>query len=316
MIIATIMSAALAVAAQFPPVTSLPLECEKVVTVSGKEPSWLPEAKKFKLIWNDEFDGDKLDMTKWSFRTNFWGSRFTCFADENDTDAVKVEDSLLYLYVREKDGRFYSPHLQTGALVYDGPKTDDGKAFWPYAKREKPKFMHKYGYYECRAKTQRERGWWSAFWLQSPDVGATLNPTHSGIECDIMECFTPGRIIPSAMHYNGYGADYRGFQSDRGSGNIHSRALAIDQDEFHVYGCLWEPDGYTFYIDGRRKGPKIGHGEGEAVSDTEQFILVSTECHSYRRNGKPESKVLSKAVQANDAFVIDYVRVFDIVPEN
>ena len=305
---------AILIAAALPSVTTLPLECERVNAVEGKAPSLLPAGRAFKLVWNDEFDGKSLDRTKWSFRTHFWGNRFTCFADENDKDALELRDSLLYLYVREKNGRFYSPHLQTGALLYDGPMKDSAKkGFWPYAKREQPKFMHKYGYYECRAKTQKEKGWWSAFWLQSPDVGSTLDPKRSGIECDIMECFTPGAILPSCMHYNGYGPDYKGFQSDRGKGDIHARAVAIDPEEFHTYGCLWEPDGYTFYLDGRRKGPKIGRGEGEAVSDAEQFILVSTECHSYRGNGKPAVEPLTKAVAAKDAFIVDYVRVFDLV---
>jgi len=304
---------AILLAAVLPSVTTFPVACEKADVVVGKAPSLLPKGRAFRLVWNDEFDGTALDRSKWSFRTHFWGNRFTCFADEDDTDALEVKDSLLYMYVREKEGRFYSPHLQTGALLYDGPMKDPAKkGFWPYAKRDRPKFMHKYGYYECRAKTQKEKGWWSAFWLQSPDVGSTLDPKRSGIECDIMECFTPGCILPSCMHYNGYGADYKGFQSDRGKGDIHARAVMIDQDEFHVYGCLWEPDGYTFYLDGRQKGFKIGKGKDEAVSDAEQFILISTECHSYRGNGKPAVEPLTKAVAAQDAFIVDYVRVFDI----
>ena len=35
--------------------------------------SFLPEGKKWKLVWNDEFDGTELDRTKWTFRLNFWG---------------------------------------------------------------------------------------------------------------------------------------------------------------------------------------------------------------------------------------------------
>ena len=30
--------------------------------------SLLPTGKKWKLVWNDEFDGMERDMTKWSFR--------------------------------------------------------------------------------------------------------------------------------------------------------------------------------------------------------------------------------------------------------
>ena len=27
----------------------------------------------------------------------------------------------------------------------------------------RPKFMHRYGYYECRCRLQQKAGWWSAF---------------------------------------------------------------------------------------------------------------------------------------------------------
>ena len=36
-------------------------------------PSFLPEGKKWKLVWHDEFDGDSLDENKWGYRRYFWG---------------------------------------------------------------------------------------------------------------------------------------------------------------------------------------------------------------------------------------------------
>ena len=30
------------------------------------------ENEKFKLIWNDEFEGDTVDMTKWSYELGNW----------------------------------------------------------------------------------------------------------------------------------------------------------------------------------------------------------------------------------------------------
>ena len=38
-----------------------PVACERVAAVEGREASLLPSGRKFKLVWNDEFDGDKLD---------------------------------------------------------------------------------------------------------------------------------------------------------------------------------------------------------------------------------------------------------------
>ena len=39
-----------------------PVICESVATVDGREPSLLPKGRTFKLIWNDEFDGDAHDI--------------------------------------------------------------------------------------------------------------------------------------------------------------------------------------------------------------------------------------------------------------
>ena len=42
-------------------------------------------------------------------------------------------------------------------------------------------------------------------------------------------------------------------------------SIKLDKTEFHVFGLLWEPDGYTLYIDGVQHGEKVGGGPGEAV---------------------------------------------------
>ena len=47
-------------------ISSLPIACYEARTVVGHEPSLLPVGRKFKLVWHDEFDGIRLDESKWS----------------------------------------------------------------------------------------------------------------------------------------------------------------------------------------------------------------------------------------------------------
>ena len=101
-----------------------------------------------------------------------------------------------------------------------------------------------------------------------------------------MESFDPGEIIPHCFHANGFGAEYRGYKCPRVKENDEA-ILALDKTKFHVFGMLWEPDGYTMFVDGRQHGPKVGWGEGESVSQTEEFVLLTTEAKWYRRNDKP-----------------------------
>ena len=153
------------------PLDSLPLVCAASDAVPGHEPSLLPPGRKWMLAWNDEFDGDRLDETKWRFRTNFWGRRAHWFAAPED-GAVEVRDSLCRLkLVKKGEGRFVTPQLQTGGLVWDIPRLENPKGFWPLPKREPPTFLHRYGFYECRCRTQQMPGWWTAFWMQTPMQG-------------------------------------------------------------------------------------------------------------------------------------------------
>ena len=270
--------------------------------------SLLPPGKEWRLVWHDEFDGTELDMTKWSFRYHILQKRQMCLTDE----AAKLDGKgNLVLSLIEKDGHYYSSQLQTGENYLDRPgeKFDESGFCWPIAEFSKPKFMHKFGYYEIRCKLQTQEGWWSAFWLQSPRIGSSPDPAVAGVEVDIMESFRRDNTVSHNNHWSGYGPDHK----HAGSGDIK---LGDTPDGYHTFGLEWTPDEYIYYIDGKESWRC-----SEAVSQTEQFILVSTECMGYRwlnvLTGEPwqtntPDPALKKAVLP-DAFIVDYVRVYDEV---
>jgi hypothetical protein len=130
-----------------------------------------------------------------------------------------------------------------------------------------------------------------------------------------MESFEPGRYIVHAFHYNGCGPEYKRFNAQRAPytptpEGAFKVSYPISTDEFHTFGLLWEPDGYTVFIDGRQSGHKVGRLGDEVVSETEEFILVSTELKGFRQNGRPVPEVAA-ACEAGDEFTIDHVRVYD-----
>ena len=283
--------------------------------VRGEAPSMLPNGRTWKLVWHDEFNGAELDTSKWGFRTNFWGVNAHWFARPED-GAVEVTNGVARLkIIRRKDGRFASPQLQTGELIWDSQGLNRQKdSLWKFPKREKPKFAHRYGYYECRARLQRKEGWWSAFWMQAPGSGASLSPRDGGVEQDIMESFHPGEIITHAFHTRGYGADYRGYNAHNMPVSIadSTPAWKVDTEEFHNFGLLWEEDGYTVFIDGKQSGGKVTCG-GEGASAVEEFIMLTTECKMFRTGlGKGKADpALEAAWKAGDDFAVDFVRVFE-----
>ena len=279
----------------------------KIFEVDGHEPSLLPDGN-WKLAWADEFDGKELDTTKWEYRTNIWGRRHPCFSEDG---VILDGNSNAVFKIFEKDGEICSPHLQTGSNWIDSPRTNDDVANkvkhednsglqWPIGKLTEPKFTHRYGYYECRCKLQKYAGWWSAFWLQSQIIGSSLDPGLSGIEVDIMESFSPGEVSVHVLHYDGYGEDHK-----RRIIGEHKKGMSLD--EYHRFGVLWEPDGYTFFVDGVQDGEKAE----SPVSHIPQFILISTEVNGYRTAAHAPTEEAKIAAKVGDEFVVDYVRVFD-----
>ena len=275
----------------------------KKFEIKNHEPSYLPDGD-WKLAWSDEFDGDTLDKTKWDFRLHLFHKKHEAWIED---EGIEVKDGNLVFKLVEKDGKYHSAQLQTGENWYDRPGE---KNEWNVAKFKEPKFLHKFGYYECRCKLQKGNNWWSAFWLQSPNIGTLPDEKKAGVEVDILESFFGNSYIPHYIHFGGYGADYK-FDTTKDPKDFAMSRDAIPVDDgWHRFGCLWEEDGYTFFVDGKQSGKKLTGG----VSHTEQFILIGTECVGYRSDvpGIYKKTGCDKIVE-NDKFIVDYVRVFDKV---
>ena len=84
--------------------------------VEGHEPSFLPDGKKWKPVWSDEFDGDRLDTDKWSFRLNYWGYPAEQYTDKGVS--LDGNGCVVFRPVVE-NGMVKSSQLQTGANSFD-----------------------------------------------------------------------------------------------------------------------------------------------------------------------------------------------------
>jgi len=266
-------------------------------SVKDHEYSLLPEGKEWELIWSDEFDGDQLDTTKWGFRLNFWGKPFEGYTDQG---IILDGKSHIELHRVERNGYYVSPQLQTGSNSFDIPKGNQfhpvtSNTFWPLGNLEPAKFIHRFGFYECRCKFQKDpETMWSAFWTQSPSIGASYDPAWCGVESDIMEYPHVGRISTGNI-MGGYGNQFRD------EGRVWY-PMQDTEDGFHRFGMLWTPTEYVFYYNG-----EIVSRANKDVSQIPQFILLTTEVKGWRKNVPiPVGDHFE-----DDAFIVDYVRVFD-----
>ena len=272
----------------------------KEYPVEGHETSFLPEGS-WKMVWNDEFDGVELDRSKWDYRLSMMGRRHPAWTDKGvrlDGKGNAVFSLLL------EEGRPVSSQLQTGYNFMDEPvvPTKFGRDHlqWNIGKLKENLYTHTFGYYECRCKLQQHpEGWWSAFWIQSPVIGASLDPAETGSELDVMECFNRGEVHSHNVFTGGYGLDSK--RASVGGFN------GLDQTVFHRFGLLWDETGYTFYVDGKEDG----HID-KFVSKRPEFLLISTEVKGYRYEDHQPVKEAFDLV-GKDVFTVDYVRVFDPV---
>ena len=273
----------------------------KKYNVDGHEYSLLPDGFEWKLAFSDEFDGGELDRTKWSFRKHLFHKPHPAWIED---EGIEFDGSNIIFKLVEKDGKLYSSQLQTGENWYDRPSGEG----WGIAKFSTPKHLHKFGYYEVRCKLQKGDNWWSAFWLQSPTIGTHIDEKRAGVEVDILESFFGNTYIPHFIHWGGYGDDYH-FDStlDVNRAATSKDSIPVD-DGFHRFGCLWDEEGYTFFVDGKQSGRKLT----SAVSHTETFILVGTEVVGHRHYIPGVYRDVDNIKEVrDDRFIVDYVRVFD-----
>ena len=149
---------------------------------------------------------------------------------------------------------------------------------------------------------------WSAFWTQSPTIGARFEPEWCGVENDIFEYFHDGQATTGNI-MGGYATQFKA------DGRVKYN-LEETEDGWHYFGMDWSPEGYVFYCDGKEVSRCNAH-----VSHVPQFIMLSTEVRGYRRIQQmkakgvdlKEAKFAVKGEFVDDAFIVDFVRVYDKV---
>jgi beta-glucanase (GH16 family) len=197
-----------------------------------------PAGKTWKVIWNDEFDGTKVDESKWDVapdapRKGGWWMRKAVSLDGNGNLVIRT--------FKESD------KYATGCA------------------RTKGKFEHAFGYYEARCRFQHEQGHWSAFWITGSGVSKIGDEGRDGTEIDIMEKPWLDERVQHTFHWDGYG------KAHRTEGKV-AKIPGVMQG-FHTFGLWWKPDEYIFYVDGNETWRTKAGG----VCQVPQYILLSDE---------------------------------------
>ena len=220
---------------------------------TSKSPaSRLPIAGTWKKVFDDEFNGDSLDRSKW-YPSCQWGSSATFYCVNTaypshtcfQPGEVKVGKGLLTLTLIKRksvceNGKAY-PY--TSGFI---DTTHDGLP---------PHFQFRYGYLEARIKMPSSRGgpgYWPGFWS---------GPARGGWppEVDVVEWNSRGdpalKLGPDSTS-----AFYH--MSCRKTVCRAGNAVRLPFNPsggFHAYSLDWEPNGITWFVDGHQILRYRGH---------------------------------------------------------
>lgn len=196
-----------------------------------------------KMVWNDEFNGNTLDASKWSPAPAWNRQGGSYWSDDN---FEMTGNGQVKISVTERNDSVFC-----GAI------------------RTHNKFDKKYGYFEVRCKVPQLKGGWAAFWMM-PYGNRPGNQGNDGTEIDIFESINGWQgKINHALHWDGYGSEHKkeAYRFDRPD---------LYDNNYHKFGVLWTPDEYIFYIDDQETWRTTAGG----VSDVNQYLKLTMEVAS------------------------------------
>jgi Glycosyl hydrolases family 16 len=182
----------------------------------------------WRLIFQDEFSGNRLDLSRWN--PNWFGG---------PSDVTKPVNSAEKACYRPEHNIVSGGVITQYAERYENCATKTGQVYQAATGgiTTIDKFTFTYGAAEARIRTSCEPGSWNAWWFNGED-----HPLDG--EMDILESYgdNPDRST-FHYHYLRNGSEY----GPGGSVNIPGACRG-----YHTYAVDWEPGILRWYYDGRQ----------------------------------------------------------------
>ena len=240
------------------------------------------------LAWSDEFDGETIDTTNWTYDIGGWGwgnGEAQYYTDRSEN--ARVQNGLLVIEAAKE--QFEASYYTSARLLTQGLRE------------------FQYGYIEARIKVPDGKGTWPAFWMLGANFGRdTENPDDSNWpdvgEIDIMEyAGKEPDLVLGTIHGPGY--------AGAGGLTTWNRQEFSIADDFHTFAIDWDYDGIRWYFDGELYAEKSRDsvGEREWVFDQPFFIILNLAL------GGTIGGLIPPDADFPQYLYVDYVRVYQPV---
>ena len=235
-------------------------------------------------LWNDEFDGETIDASKWTYDigtgSSGWGNNeWEYYTDRKENAYVK--DGVLHIRAQKED--------------YKGQKYTSARML------TKGKFAFKYGTVEARIALPTGKGIWPAFWMLGENFDTVGWPACG--EIDIIEAVNSENIVYGTNHWAN-GSEYATYGNN--TGNYRDKKHEMDITQFHTYKFTWDEKYIRMFVDDFMYHEILIEN---STGDTEEFH-------------KPFFFLLNVAVAGNwpgfevddtqfpNEMLVDYIRVY------
>jgi beta-glucanase (GH16 family) len=201
----------------------------------------VPEMQKdgWTLTFSDEFDGPKLDLSKWVTHY-FFPQIINNELQAYIPGAFVLDNGILHIVAKHEHG-FQDGKMQA---YTSGVMTTDEK------------FSQRYGYFEMRCKLPKGQGFWPAFWLLTdtevwpPEIDIFENLGHEN----------------NILHFTNH---WRNKDSTLGA-DSQPRTGPDYTTGFHTIGFDWEPDRLVWYVDDHEQCRMTDH-----IPNERMYVLIN-----------------------------------------
>lgn len=217
----------------FAPICAVPISAE----YPSKSSDYISHLYQYKLIWEDNFEGNELDEdNNWTVTINGKGGgnkELQYYRRENISIGQEPESGVSCLIINAKKENYRSKKATSGRLSTQN------------------KMSFKYGLVEARIKLPKTKnGLWPAFWMLGKSWPNTPWPRCG--EIDILEMGSGKGIKLGLQNRYFNGACHWGESFNKGAYPNFSYPAISDyslQEGFHLYTLIWDENSIKMYLD-------------------------------------------------------------------